>query len=251
MESFAGKKAVVIGGSGGIGKEISRLLAASGASLVVHGGHESPEFCSFIDELQTKCPATGVPSRISKVVVPITVSHFAEVCVNALAHVVQDADIVCVCFGPFVQKSLDQTTIDDWQLVSLCDYALPGFLVSTALPHMIKQHWGRFLLFGGTRTYMIQGFATNAAYAGAKTGVCSLVRSVAWQYAREGITCNALLPGFVDTEYLSPDTRAQLRQKSPTGMLLSPASIAQAGMQLLQNQHANGVLFNVDDGWVP
>ena len=135
--------------------------------------------------------------------------------------------------------------------MALLNYALPGLLVSTALPYMISNKWGRILLFGGTRTQNVNGFLTNAAYAGAKTGVCSLVRSVALAYAPYGITCNALLPGMTDTEYVSQQTRASLAKKMPSKKLISTMTVAESGMFLLEQAELNGVLLNVDSGWDP
>jgi NAD(P)-dependent dehydrogenase (short-subunit alcohol dehydrogenase family) len=111
--------------------------------------------------------------------------------------------------------------------------------------------WGRILLFGGTGTQGVAGFRTNAAYAGAKTAVSSLVKSVACEYAACGITCNALLPGFTDTEYLSDETRDALKAKIPGGVLLTPAQIAQSARFVLTHAEINGALINLDKGWKP
>jgi NAD(P)-dependent dehydrogenase (short-subunit alcohol dehydrogenase family) len=109
--------------------------------------------------------------------------------------------------------------------------------------------WGRILLFGGTGTHVVAGFRTNAAYAGAKTAVSSLVKSVACAYAPAGITCNALLPGFTDTEYLSDSLRQDLKAKIPGGELLTPQEIAQTAEHILCSPGINGALINVDKGW--
>ena len=75
---------------------------------------------------------------------------------------------------------------DEWLTQSYANFAFPGMLVSAVLPHMCASGWGRILLFGGTRTDSVRGFRTNAAYAAAKTGLSSLVKSVALDYALQG-----------------------------------------------------------------
>lgn len=255
MGIFSGKQAVVIGGSGGIGCALCRKLVAAGADVTVHGGHDSVKFDSFLEELQSlaseilKTEKRRDYPSVCKSVIDLSSFGFEETCAGKLFSLVENADILCICFGPFVQKKFAETTLQDWQSMALLNYALPGFCVSSALPSMIKKHWGRILLFGGTRTFSINGFLTNPAYAGAKTGVCSLVRSVAAEYAACGITCNAILPGFVETEYLSEEAKIALRRKMPDGCLISVDSIADSALFLLSASERNGILLNVDDGW--
>jgi len=249
MSCFSGKKAVVIGGSGGIGKALSYQLVCSGASLCIQGGHDSPEFTGYIEKLKN-C-SVSADTKISREILHFDAENFTDLCRTKLAEILDGTDILCVCFGPFLQKSLDKTTLEEWQRIALLDYALPGYCTSTVLPYMIRKRWGRILLFGGTRTYSLQAFRTNAAYAGAKTAVCSLVRSIACEYGDKGITCNALLPGFTNTEYLDNSEKAVLAEKMPGGTLITPESVAVSGMMLLENENLNGVLLNIDRGWNP
>ena len=138
----------------------------------------------------------------------------------------------------------------DWIKAALHDYALPGILLSAALPKMVARKFGRILLFGGTGTAHRTEFFTNAAYAGAKTGVGTIVESTAASYARFGITCNAILPGFTKTQY-TEKIDAVLDAKMPLGRQISADSVADAALFLLKNPDANGVLLRLDRGWSP
>ena len=240
---FEGKKALVVGGSGGIGASLSLLLAKNGAELVVHGGHKSEKFSVLMEKIKSHSP------KSSALVFPIDAEHFSAVEDSALCRTASECDILCVCFGPFVQKPVEQTSFSDWQMVSLLDYALPGFLVTKALPWMQKNHWGRILLFGGTGTAHRGEFKTNVAYAGAKSALNVLVQSVAAQFASEGITCNAVFPGMTQTEYTQNSDA--LSQKMPLGSLIAPESVAESALYLLQGADLNGVLLRVDRGWSP
>lgn len=135
--------------------------------------------------------------------------------------------------------------------MAMKNLAFPGALVSAVLPHMIASRWGRILLFGGTRTDTIRGFATNAAYAAAKTALSTLAKSVAMAYASSGITCNVICPGFVDSPKVDSVAKQALAAKTPDGILISPADIAELAMMLLKNGLYNGTVVTADKGWNP
>ena len=246
LSSFEGKKSLVVGGSGGIGRELSLLLAQNASDLVIHGSSASEKFSSLVQEITLKSGKT--PQIITQ---NLLEQPFEELESSPLVKAAQDCDILCVCFGPFVQKSLHETSLLDWQKVALFDYALPGLLVSSALPPMMKKGWGRILLFGGTGTASRREFSTNAAYAGAKSALNVLVESVAANYADYGITCNAVLPGFTETEYISEAQKTELSAKMPLKSMINAKSVAESALFLLKNADINGECLRIDRGWSP
>lgn len=229
-----GKSALIVGGTSGIGYRLAQVLLQESASVVVQGKINSKR----VTNLCSQGNAAGFICDLQKM------SYLNELCRYANA-----ADILCVVYGPFLQKPLDITTAQEWTEIVYANLTLPGILVSSALAGMKERKWGRILLFGGTETQVLRGFRTNAVYGAAKTGIMSLVKSVSMEYALYGITANAVCPGFTDNGLLPEETRALWAKKNPDGELISPAAITEAALFLLKDGSYNGVMMPVDKGW--
>jgi NAD(P)-dependent dehydrogenase (short-subunit alcohol dehydrogenase family) len=232
-----GKRAFIVGGSGGIGFEVSLSLGKKGAALDIHGlssGKVSKALSIFRSEGITAEGSFG----------PI------EVVEDFLVQRARKADILVCSFGPFLQKPLENTTSEEWARIVSLNLSLPGALASAALSGMQEKGWGRIVFFGGTRTDSIRGFRTNAAYAAAKTGLGSLTKSIAGFYAQSGIAALTICPGFVDTEYLSEKTRSELKAKTPRGNLISKSFLGSYIAQLVSEESTiwNGSIITADEG---
>lgn len=223
MTDLTNKNALVIGGTGGIGLSVAKLLKDSGANVVVAGRKSIEETHGIKSIFVDFDQGDSSLEQISK---------------PDLKKQLQCCDILVFTYGPFIQKKIHETTVDDWKKMALDDYALPGMAVSSVLPGMMERKFGRILLFGGTRTGQINGYKTNAAYAGAKTGISVIIKSVSTEYYNYGITCNGILPGFT-------------RNPPDKNMLISENSIASGALNLIKSPDLNGVLLNIDRGWNP
>lgn len=229
---FAAKKALVVGGTTGIGKALAEALAQEGALVTAIG--RTPG--GFVGDSAREAVQLNLELPESRV--------------QALA-LARTVDILCIVWGPFEQKPLHETTGEDWDRLVLANLAFPGSLVSAALPGMRQAGWGRILLFGGTRTEEIRGFLTNAAYAAAKTGLSSLARSVSLAYAREGISCNVLCPGFVESGSTETSDVVGVSDKCPVRPLVSVHDIVETALFVLSRPLFNGIGLRCDKGWEP
>ncbi len=235
-----GRRALVVGGSGGIGRAVSRRLAAAGAAVCVHGGSSQERLEETLGEIRDSGgQAEGFLCRAER----------AEELLEEIGRRLPFA-IVVVAFGPYLRAPLAETTVHDWARICELNLALPGAVVSVCAPAMQAAGFGRFVLFGGPRTDGIEAFTTIAAYAAAKTGVATLVRSAAQQLNRFGITVNGVCPGYVATEYYSADELDRMAARMPDGEPITIEEVAAVVMQLVapESKALNGALIRIDKG---
>ena len=237
---FLGKKALVVGGTGGIGRAVALGLALKGAEVTVHGG-SCPK---RLDETLAALRAVG--GKGEGFLLPI---HGPEAAVDIFARVPQSDILVCA-WGPFKQGSLEALDREFWQEMAESNLVFPGLLVSLTISGMIERKWGRILLFGGTNTDTIRGFSTSTAYSAAKTALGVVAKSAAKTAGSTGVTCNVVCPGLTDTEYTAEDLQRYNREKSPGGRPLTVVQVAQAALAVLENPGFNGAVISLDQGIV-
>jgi len=201
MAALNGRRALVVGGSGGIGRSVSLCLASLGADLCIHGGHDQ----SKLDDAARAAKSFGV--SVTTCLRDLSGAEDAGGLLAAAGHV----DILVVSYGPYLEAAVHQTSLESWDRMVSLNLTLPGVLVSEVLAGMAERKWGRIVLFGGPRSDRIEGYRSIAAYAAAKAGLASLTRSIALQYAASGVRCNMICPGYVDTEYYSESKRSLTR----------------------------------------
>ena len=239
-DDLNGVRALVVGGSGGIGAAVSVMLASQGASLLVHGGHDRAR----LDATLARCREVGCSAE--GVIAPIAQAEDAEPVVEAAG----DVDILVVAYGPWLELPVDETPVAEWRALTEANLILPAYLLSRLLPGMRSRQYGRVVLFGGPRSDRAEGFQRIGAYAAVKAGLASLVRSVATQYAPDNVRCNMIAPGYVETEYLTDEQIERIRLARPTRRLVQPRQIAALCRALLDDSldPVNGAIIPVDYG---
>lgn len=172
------RQVLVTGGGTGIGRAIAHSFAENGDHVTICGRRLAP-----LEETTKGYDMTLVQADVTD-----------EAAVNGLFTT--PFDVVIANAGIARNAKLTDLSLNDWN--DTLNVTLTGVFLTfrAALPQMSKG--GRLIAIASTAS--LQGGSTLAAYVAAKHGVLGLVRSVAKEVAKTGVTCNAVCPGFVDTE---------------------------------------------------
>ena len=192
MDRLLGKKALVIGGHTGIGREVCRLFFHEGADVAIGDFGREDDGRSLLTELQ----ATG------RQVFPIAVDVRSEEQVKAAidAAILQFGHLDILVNNAGIsghQGPLTEESVDEWAQVMEVNLRGVFFGMKHALPHMVGRGYGRVVNTASQLAHKPSPF--NASYCASKAGVVSLTVSAAQEVALTGVTVNAVCPGPTDT----------------------------------------------------
>jgi 3-oxoacyl-[acyl-carrier protein] reductase len=230
--SISGRSVLVTGGTKGIGKGIAAGFAQAGAQVVITGRNR--DHGERAAEVLTAAAADLSPDGGKVSYLPGDVSDPGS-CQGVVAATVQlhgGLDVVCCNAGIFPAAPLTEMTPQD--LDEMLSINLKGtfFTVQAALPALKDSGHGRIILTSSI-TGPITGYAGWSHYGATKAGQLGFMRSAALEFARSGITINAVMPGNIITEgldALGADYLASMEASIPLGRLGSVADIANAAL---------------------
>ncbi len=188
-----GRVAVVTGGASGVGLGICRRLVGAGhrvAVLDVDG--QSAERAA--EELRAG-GAEVVAAQVDVSTRPAVDAAFDEVRSRLGPIKIMVTSAAIVGFAP-----LDEITLEDWDRIIAVDLTGTFHCLQAAVPDMVAARWGRIVTISSSAGQI--GSPHQAHYAAAKGGVIAMTKTVAREYASEGITVNTIPPFCVDTPML-------------------------------------------------
>lgn len=234
--------AIVTGGAKGIGKGIVATLIQAGATVII----------ADIDETAGQQTASELGCSFKKVDVTSQAA-----CKALIESVLQDygkLDILCSNTGIFPQASLAEMTEADWDQMHNVNLKGTFFMTQAALAYMKKQGYGRVIITSSI-TGAITGYPNWSHYGASKAGQLGFMRSAALEYAKYGITINAVMPGNILTEGLADQGEQYLDQMAraiPVGSLGKPEDIGYAVCFLAskETRFITGQTIIVDGGQI-
>ena len=246
--SLTGKKAVVTGGSRGIGAAISRLLAAAGADVCIGYRSRQDEAARVV----ASCEGLGVSatSHASDIATAAGAASLVNHAVGALGGI----DLALHSAGVWPAGEVPVSELDDERWSHTMRQNVDAmFFVSRAAARVVRDQ-GRIILVSSTAGQ--RGEAMHADYAASKGAMISFVKSLAIELAPRGITVNAVAPGWVDTEMcagpFANGGKERIARGIPVGRVASPDDIAFPAVCLCFDgaRHITGEIVNVNGGSV-
>ena len=240
-KQLTGKTAFVTGGSGGIGAAICERFANEGARVIAADIHPPGETLNGVEFREYDVTSEA-----------IVTSTFAE-----LEQQWEQLDILINAAGIEIEKTIEDTTLEEWNRIFAINVAGMFLTSKHALPLLRKSAGASVINFGSYDGYIAD--PGLAAYCATKGAVHALTRAMACDHGPEGIRVNAICPGYVNTPMLQSffgesgdieSLKQAVRDVHPTRTFGEPADVANLVNWLASDEarYASGQLWVLDGG---
>ena len=244
--------ALVTGAGRGIGRAVALRLSAEGLRVGLVARTDDDLAATAAD-----CPGPTLP-----IVADVTDPAALDAAFGEVERAWGDVGVLVAAAGAGFSARLERTGDDDWQRMLDLNLTAPFRCLRRAVPTMRANGFGRIVVIASNAAQVGEPYV--AAYTASKHGVLGLVRSAAAELARDGVTVNAVCPGFVDTPMTdrtvaniaavsgrSPEqARATLAARQPIGRLITADEVASATWFCISNAGLSGQAITVDGGAV-
>lgn len=238
-----GKVAVITGGSRGIGKATAQKLASLGADIAVVYRSENAAAAELCSELQQQ----GVKAEPFKL--DVSVYDDAKETVDRIMETFGHIDILVNCAGITKDRLIAMMKEDGFDAVINVNLKGTFNMIKHCTPVFMKQRSGKIINLASVSG--IIGNAGQANYSASKAGIIGLTKSVAKELAGRGVCCNAVAPGFVETEMTANLSKNnKLVDQIPMKRMGQPEEVAEliAFLASPVSDYITGEVIKIDGG---
>ncbi|PKO62291.1 MAG: 3-hydroxybutyrate dehydrogenase [Betaproteobacteria bacterium HGW-Betaproteobacteria-18] len=256
---FTGKTALITGSTSGIGLGIAEQFAQSGANIVLNGMGDATE----IEATRARLEAT-YPVKVRFHGADMSRPEAIEAMFASVNAEFGGVDILVNNAGIQFVAPVDEFPTAKWDAILAINLTSAFHTTRLALPHMKKKQWGRIIQVASAHALVASPF--KSAYVAAKHGIAGLTKTVALEVAEQGITVNAVCPGYVWTPLVEKQipetakargiTEAEVIQNvlltaQPTKKFVTVEQVAALAGFLASEAAASitGAVIPIDGGW--
>ena len=253
------KTVVVTGSTSGIGLAIAQAFAKEGASIVING---------FGDKTTIEIERAGLETQfgIKAIYSGADMTKPAEIAemIKTAEQTFGSVDVLVNNAGIQYVAKIEDFPIEKWDAVIATNLSAAFHTTRVALPGMKTRKWGRIINIASAHGLVASG--EKAAYVAAKHGIVGLTKVVAIEAANDGVTCNAICPGWVLTPLVQQQIEARakaegktieqanhelLAEKQPMLQFSTPESVGALAVFLAGDSAATitGSAYSIDGGW--
>ncbi|MBQ8534802.1 MAG: SDR family oxidoreductase [Bacilli bacterium] len=250
MFDLTGQVAVVTGASSGLGKQMARGFAKQGANLVIMA-RRIERLEEFKKELEKEYKVKVLALKCD-----VTSTENINECAAAVEKKFKRVDILVNCAGSSKDKGVLDMNDEEWDFTIDTDLTSVFKMTRAFAAIMKKNNYGRIINIASMYGLVGNTALSTVAYHSSKGGVVNFTRAVAAELATSGITCNAICPGYFETELTKPvldteDFQAYMKATVPMQRYGQEGEL-NAGAIFLASKEASyvtGVILPIDGGY--
>jgi 3-oxoacyl-[acyl-carrier protein] reductase len=250
MQLLKAKKALITGGTAGIGKEIAIAFAKQGADVAIFGTNDE-RAAQVVQELERA--KISLEQQFTSFIVNVSEKLIVENAIQQLLAKWSQVDVLVNNAGITRDGLLMRMTEEDWDQVIDVNLKSVYNTCQALVRPMIKAKGGKIINISSV--VGLTGNAGQANYAASKSGMIGFTKALALELATRNVCVNCIAPGFIQTrmtDVLTDGQKEGILKKIPMGRMGNPQDVANAAVYLASNlsDYITGQVLTVDGGMV-